>query len=259
MRGWEAFSRRTEANYAEHHLIEGKPKLQKIGDNLDAIRFDIQLHSSFSNVERDIEALRAACVNGEVLPLIDGKGLSYGSFVIVAIDEMQQQTFDDGTVMLANLSVELREYEVSPEASFGGFAAVAARVIPIRRFQSEAAVLMDSAVQTTANASTAGSHIENAKKGIAGAVEKGQRALKKVREGLTNTQRLLDQAKLIITAKDRIENDINRTQQAVQNATEALAEGDIDGAIVANRELQNGVSAMNGGLAEVAVITAIRK
>ncbi len=257
--GWDSFSRRTEAIYADHELIEGKPRSQKLGNALDAIRFDIQLHHSFSNVPQDIEALRNACINGDVLPLISGNGTFYGTFVIRTIDEIHQQTFADGTLLLANLSVELKEYVEQSATPASGFAAFATKVIATTQFQGGSSMLLKSAVETTAAATTAGTHVENASKDIPGAISKAQRVLKKVRDGLTTTQRLLDQAKFVITAKDRITNDINRTQQAVQNTTDALADGDIDGAIEANKQMQNGISAMNGGLSEVAVITAIRK
>ena len=257
--GWNSFTRRTEASYADHELIEGKPRSQKIGDALDAIRFDIQLHHSFSDVQSDIETLRTACANGDVMPLTNGAGFFYGNFTIRTIDESHSQTFANGTPMLANLSLELVEYVDNTTAPATGFASNARRVTSARGFNGSGKILMRSAVQTTANANTAGSHITSSKKGIAGSIKKAQRALKKVREGLTKTQQSLDQAKMIITAKDRIANDISRTQQAVQNAADALAQGDIDGAIQANRELQNGVAAMNGGLSEVAVVTATRR
>lgn len=257
--GWESFSRRTEATYADHELIEGKPRSQKIGNALDTIRFDIQLHHAFSNVQSDIEALRNACINGDVMPLISGTGIPYGTFVIRTIDEIHQQTFSDGTLMLANLSVELSEYVENTVGAAEGFAAAAAKVIATPGFQGTGSMLMKSAVSSTASVTTAGVHVTNTANGIKGSIAKAQRALKKARQGLTETQRLLDTAKFIITAKDRITNDIQRTQQAIENTSEALATGNIDGAIEANKQMQNGVAAMNGGLSEVAVLTAIRK
>jgi len=259
MVGWNAFSRRTEASYADHEVIEGKPVSQKIGNQLDTIRFDIQLHHSFIDVQAGVETLRQACVNGDVLPLISGDGNNYGKFTIRTIDEMHEQTFPNGQVMLANLSVELREHVEISENAASGFASRAGRVKSARVFNGEGKLIMQSSVQVTADAYSAGNHIADSAKGIAGAVKKAQRALKKARNGLLKTQQLLDQAKMVILAKDRVVNDINRTQQAVQNATDALAQGDINGAIQANRELQNGVSAMNGGLSEVAVYTATRQ
>jgi hypothetical protein len=64
--------------------------------------------------------------------------------------------------------------------------------------------------------------------------------------------------KNVIQAKERIENNIERAKNSVSNALVAVQKGDINGAMEASRELQEGVSAMNGGLTEVAIISVTR-
>jgi phage protein U len=256
--GFNTFTKRTEANYAEHARIDGKPRLQKIGDNLDTIRFDMQLHASFSNIEDDLAALRTAQRNGDVLPFVDGKGTLFGTFVIMTIDEMQSQTYKDGTPFLVNLSIELKEYADELTQAAQGFAAFGAKVNAFAQTRSNAGAVMEAARATTAASTSAGNHIDDAKSGKLGALKRAQNALKKVRDGLIKVQAALQTVKNVIQAKERIENNIERAKNSVSNALVAVQKGDINGAMEANRELQEGVSAMNGGLTEVAIISVTR-
>jgi phage protein U len=257
--GWDSFVRRMESNYAEHARIEGKPRLQKIGDGLDRVSFEVQFHAAFCNPSAELAALRSAKIAGEVLPLIDGQGFLYGDFVIQSIEEVQNKTFDDGSVLLSRVKLELLEYIVPVESSATGFAANADKVVQTRLAQDARSNLLRTSVETTAAVTTAGTHITNTSKGILGAFAKAKSALRKAQDGLDKTAQLLDDVKEAQNQNVRIKNDINRTKQAAQNAVEALEDGDINGAIEANRQMQEGVFAMNGGLSEVATITGTRQ
>lgn len=99
-----------EAVYAEFALINGKPRLQKTGDTLQEIVVSLKMHAEFCNPAEQISALKAYKLDGEVLPLLLGNGKYVGDYVIVSMPHTIDQTFDDGSIIQATLSLTLREY-----------------------------------------------------------------------------------------------------------------------------------------------------
>jgi len=98
LKGFSNFSHERGVNYAQHELINGKPRLQAVGDNLDSISFGMYLHSQFTNPEADIETLRLSMQNREVLPLILGNGRVLGFFVIPNFSQVNSFTSETGKI-----------------------------------------------------------------------------------------------------------------------------------------------------------------
>lgn len=96
-------------DYAQHQLINRKPRLQPTGDALDTISFSMYLHSDFTNPEEDIDILRTSMKNREVLPLILGNGRVLGQFVITGMNKSTSFTDPSGNIIEATVSVELLE------------------------------------------------------------------------------------------------------------------------------------------------------
>lgn len=109
LKGFSDFSHERGVNYAQHELINGKPRLQAVGDNLDSISFGMYLHSEFTNPEADIESLRLAMQNREILPLLLGNGRVLGFFVIPNFSQINSFTDPKGNLIEVTLSVELLE------------------------------------------------------------------------------------------------------------------------------------------------------
>ena len=109
LKGFSNFSHERGVNYAQHELINGKPRLQAVGDNLDTISFGMYLHSQFTNPEADIETLRLAMQNREVLPLLLGNGRILGFFVIPNFSQENSFTDPLGNLIEVTLSIELLE------------------------------------------------------------------------------------------------------------------------------------------------------
>lgn len=109
LKGFSSFSHERGVNYAVHERINGKPRLQAVGDNLDTISFDMYLHSEFTNPEADIESLRLAMQNREILPLLLGNGRVLGFFVIPNFSQINSFTDPKGNLIEVTLSVELLE------------------------------------------------------------------------------------------------------------------------------------------------------
>ena len=109
LKGFSSFSHERGVNYAQHDLINGKPRLQSVGENLDTISFDMYLHAQFTDPESDIETLRLSMVNREVLPLILGNGRVLGFFVIPNFSQVNSFTDPLGNLISTTISVDLLE------------------------------------------------------------------------------------------------------------------------------------------------------
>lgn len=105
-----------EASLAEHALIDGKPRLQRTGTNLELIELSINFHASFCNPDAEYLRLRDYLDTGKVLPYIGGDGTVYGDFVIKSLNKSIQQKFLDGTTWQMSVDAELIEFVSSSTA-----------------------------------------------------------------------------------------------------------------------------------------------
>lgn len=108
--GFTEFSKTSIANYGEHNLLDGKPRLQYTGLALDTIDLSIKLHASFCNPSQQLALLVSSKDSGEVLPLLWGNGKVEGSFVITEIDTTMEDADSQGNVFSYELRVSLKEY-----------------------------------------------------------------------------------------------------------------------------------------------------
>lgn len=99
-----------EANIAEYPLINQKPRVQHTGNMLELMSFRMKLRIEFCNPDQEIKDLRNWKENGEVLPLLIGDGQYKGDFLIRSVPYEVVQTFPDGTIIEANVSIELVEH-----------------------------------------------------------------------------------------------------------------------------------------------------
>jgi len=96
--------------YSQIPLINGKPSVQAVGENLIEQSFGIFLSSEFCNPTEEIAALNLSRINAEVLPLIDGIGRNYGKYVIKNIDVSNTQCLANGTPTAISATISLLEY-----------------------------------------------------------------------------------------------------------------------------------------------------
>lgn len=109
LKGFSSFEQSFGVNYAQHELINRKPKLEATGENLDTINFDMYLHSDFTDPEADILLIRNAITNREVMTLILGNGTVVGDFVIPSASVSTNFTDPNGNLIECTISVELLE------------------------------------------------------------------------------------------------------------------------------------------------------
>lgn len=110
LKAYEARSRDDQYRYPQHDLIEGKPILQWIGDDLVKIRLVIQLHVKFCDPDAEVQALRQAAAQHQALNYILNSGEVVGQFMIQSIKEVTQVTDQNHRTICSTLDLDLLEY-----------------------------------------------------------------------------------------------------------------------------------------------------
>lgn len=103
------FERTRSAEYAEHKIIQGKPKLEFTGNNLQDVSFDIQLNKSLGvNIADMLNLLEEYVDDGVSANLILGTKV-IGEFVISSAKEVHRHIIQ-GTPSVVIISLTLKEY-----------------------------------------------------------------------------------------------------------------------------------------------------
>ncbi|MFD1805561.1 phage tail protein [Pasteurella oralis] len=104
------FSESQPANFAEHTVVKGKPRLQATGENLIDLSLAVRLHHKIGGVESRYQALLDAKAKQQALALIWGQGKFKGNFVITNINATTKFTDKYGNVLCRELDVSLKEF-----------------------------------------------------------------------------------------------------------------------------------------------------
>jgi phage protein U len=108
--GPNSFTQDEPENYAQHDTINSTPRLQKIGTGLRTINLVIKFNSSFCTPEDQLNIIRSAKKEGEVLAFIDGNGLFIGDFVITKLNFSVNKTDSKGAIRDTDATIELLEF-----------------------------------------------------------------------------------------------------------------------------------------------------
>jgi hypothetical protein len=96
-------------HYAKIDVIGAPPTLQWIYDDLTTIKFDIKLHKTFSDPEEAILALRDQRISHSPAAFTIGSD-NKGNYIITRIEQTDLWRGDDGTIIAAQLKVELLQW-----------------------------------------------------------------------------------------------------------------------------------------------------
>lgn len=111
----EGFESSRGYNFAEHRVVESKPRLQWVGNDLEHLKFELRLHSSFTDPAAKLALLRATAAAHLALPLVFGNGGFRGFFVIESISMRSQQLSAHGTPIAITAALALKEWAVESE------------------------------------------------------------------------------------------------------------------------------------------------
>jgi phage protein U len=98
--------------YSEQRVIESKPRLQWVGDELDRLHLELIWHASFTNPAAQLALLRATAAQHLALPLVFGDGGFRGFFVVEAIVIKSQQLSAGGVPIAIRVALSLKEWAV---------------------------------------------------------------------------------------------------------------------------------------------------
>ncbi len=87
----EALSDSRSYDYAEHRVVQARPVLQWLADDLVTMRLEMLLHLSFTNPAASLLVLQQTASTHAALPLVFGNGDFRGYFVIEEIDTVSRQ------------------------------------------------------------------------------------------------------------------------------------------------------------------------
>ncbi len=107
---FDGFESQFGVDYAEHALIEGKPRLQRVADRLDEIRIQLSFHIQFCDPERELAKLRQALGAHQAMALVLGNGDYKGWFVLTEVTATSKQTDKAGSLIALEASITLREF-----------------------------------------------------------------------------------------------------------------------------------------------------
>lgn len=116
------FNETHSADFAEHAVLKGKPKLQAMGEKLTDLSFAIRLHHKIGGVESRYQALLAAKAKQEALALIWGTGKYKGNYVITDISSTTLFTDAKGNALAREMNISLREFVGNGQNSLLGAA-----------------------------------------------------------------------------------------------------------------------------------------
>jgi len=272
LKGFSNFSHERGVNYAQHELINGKPKLQSVGDNLDSISFGMYLHSEFTNPEADIETLRLAMQNREVLPLLLGNGRILGFFVIPNFSQSNSFTDPLGNLIEVTLNIELLEsFSDSPlreaelQAINSAFATSQRNsnvrsVLPAKLSKGMTISNEISNVQTSAT--IASIHTAN----IAATPSRSEYWSGKINKSLTDIEGSLTTVNSLLIEDSNLQDmapdmpaAINDVYVRVQNMKAVLPVSDIEGFKVLNQQLNASVVGLNSANLDISNNSIIRR
>lgn len=115
------FSETYSADFAEHAVLKGKPKLQAMGEKLTDLSFAIRLHHKIGGVESRYQSLLSAKAKQDALALMWGSKYK-GNFVITDISSTTLFTDDKGNALAREMNISLKEFVGNGQAGLLGAA-----------------------------------------------------------------------------------------------------------------------------------------
>ena len=117
--GWEQFDATRGASYAEHKVIEGKPKLQYTGENLETLNITMRFHMDYCEPDLAISHLRKRLSDHKAMALVLTNGFYRGRYVLTELVETLRHTDGEGNTILMDVRVALKEWAGSEAADSG--------------------------------------------------------------------------------------------------------------------------------------------
>ena len=96
--------------FAEHGRVQGKPKLQDVGDELTTKVLDMGFHRDWCDPNATMAKLVEVAARKQAMALSFGDGTYHGKFVVTQIVETWENNAPDGSIISAVMRVQLKEW-----------------------------------------------------------------------------------------------------------------------------------------------------
>jgi phage protein U len=106
----DAYESSGSYDFAEQKVVESKPLLQWVGDDLERLKFELMWHASFTKPAAQLALLRAMAAEHLAWPLVFGNGSFRGFFVIESINVKSQQLSAGGAPIAIRVALALKEW-----------------------------------------------------------------------------------------------------------------------------------------------------
>lgn len=102
-------------DYAEHKVVEDRPRLQWIAADLETLTIELSFHAAFTNPQTQLTLLENAAEDHRARAFVYGNGILRGYFVVSELAEVHRHNADDGSLIYATARVTLKEWALGAE------------------------------------------------------------------------------------------------------------------------------------------------
>ncbi|MBV6863784.1 phage tail protein [Xanthomonas euvesicatoria] len=104
--------------HASSERVGARAASQFLGPGDDTIDLSGLIAPELTGTRASLDTLRELAADGEPLPLVDGTGVVYGPYLLLAINETASLFFEDGTPRRIEFQLSLRRADdLAPKAS----------------------------------------------------------------------------------------------------------------------------------------------
>lgn len=250
---FDGFESQFGANYAEHPLIEGKPRLQFVGDKLDEIRIQLAFHLHYCDPEAELAKLKDALAAHQAMALVLGNGDYKGWFVLTDVQATSKHTDKAGTLIALEASITLREFvgdkknPLQPPAVQPKLPPAAAKALPASQ-TAGVATLASGAAAVRDNIRQAVTYANQAQSALRVAVD-AARVAQKLRD---NPLAALGRVPSLLTGMKQVAGPLENLSPTLASLTSQLPEAAgilraSNNALGAVRNAQGALSAVSAG------------
>ena len=250
---FDGFESQFGADYAEHPLIEGKPRLQFVGDKLDEIRIQLAFHLHYCDPEAELAKLKDALAAHQAMALVLGNGDYKGWFVLTDVQATSKHTDKAGTLIALEASITLREFvgdkknPLPPPAVQPTLPPAAAKALPASQ-TAGVATLASGAAAVRDNIRQAVTYANQAQSALRVAVD-AARVAQKLRD---NPLAALGRVPSLLTGMKQVAGPLENLSPSLARLTSQLPEAAgilraSNNALGAVRNAQGALSAVSAG------------
>lgn len=250
---FDGFESQFGADYAEHPLIEGKPRLQFVGDKLDEIRIQLAFHLHYCDPEAELVKLKDALAAHQAMALVLGNGDYKGWFVLTDVQATSKHTDKAGTLIALEASITLREFvgdkknPLPPPAVQPKLPPAAAKALPASQ-TAGIATLASGAAAVRDNIRQAVTYANQAQSALRVAVD-AARLAQKLRD---NPLAALGRVPSLLTGMKQVAGPLEKLSPTLASLTSQLPEASSilrasNNALGAVRNAQGALSAVSAG------------